>query len=76
MRLQATIVLRSADAFYVEGLLLQNLDDYFAFELDVNVIQDGADVVVEVYSENEEAGYETADFLEDNGYYLVEYIIE
>ena len=73
MGLKATIIIDNADAFEVEGLLLQNLDDYFT---DVNVFQDGAAVVVEGYSEHEEAGYETADFLEDNGYYLIEYIIE
>jgi|TARA_A100001518_G_C1158168_1_gene14038 hypothetical protein len=73
MRLQATIVLGSADAFDVEGLLLQNLDDYFT---DVEVYQDGRDVVVEVYSESEDAGDQTADFLEDNGYNIVEYILE
>ena len=73
MGLKATIIIDNADAFEVEGLLLQNLDDYFT---DVNVFQDGAAVVVEVYSEHEAAGYETADFLEDTGYYLIEYIIE
>jgi hypothetical protein len=73
MRLQATIVVGNADAFEVEGLLLQNLDDYFS---DVEIYEDGRDVVIEVYSESEDAGDQTADFLEDNGYNIVEYILE
>lgn len=73
MRHQATIVIDNADAFYVEGLLIQNLDDYFTH---VEVYDHIRDVVIEVYSENEDAGDEVADFLEDNGYYIVEYIIE
>lgn len=73
MRLQATIVVGNADAFEVERLLLQNLDDYFS---DVEIYEDGRDVVIEVYSESEDAGDQTADFLEDNGYNIVEYILE
>tara|TARA_R110000824_G_scaffold41522_7_gene123500 strand:+ start:746 stop:976 length:231 start_codon:yes stop_codon:yes gene_type:complete len=73
MGLKATIIIDNADAFEVEGLLLENLDDYFS---DVEVYEDGRDVVVEVYSRDEDAGDQTADFLEDNGYYVKEYIIE
>jgi hypothetical protein len=73
MRLQASIVVSNADAFEVENLLLQNLDDYFT---DVEVYEDGRNVVIEVYSESEDAGDQTADFLEDNGYNIVEYILE
>tara|TARA_Y100000401_G_C8322119_1_gene225974 strand:+ start:309 stop:530 length:222 start_codon:yes stop_codon:yes gene_type:complete len=73
MRSKTIIIIGNADAFDVEGLLLQNLDDYFT---DVEVYQDGRDVVIEVYSEYYNAGNETADFLEDNGYNIVEYISE
>jgi len=73
MGLKTTIIIDNADAFYVEGLIMQNLDDYFS---DVEVYQDGRNVVVEVYSRDEDAGDQTADFLEDNGYYVKEYIIE
>ncbi len=73
MRLQATIVVGNADAFEVERLLLENLDDYFS---NIEVYDYSRNVIVEVYSEDEDAGDQTADFLEDNGYYIVEYILE
>jgi len=74
MRLQATIVLDNVSISELEDLLENSgFDDYFT---EFNYFTSGSDAVIEVYSENIEAGYDTADFLEDNGYYLIEYIIE
>ena len=73
MRLQAIIVLGNADASRVEGLVFKDLHNYYtAFE----IYENGLDTIVEVYSEDEDAGEQTADYLEDNGYDIDEYIIK
>jgi len=73
-RLQATIVLDNVDVREIEDLLESSgFDDYFSY---FNYFSSGSDAVIEVYSESEDAGDQTADFLEDNGYYIVEYILE
>jgi len=54
-------------------LLWDEVDEYF---VDFTVYQDGSNVVVEVYSEEDTAGDDTADILEFYGYYIVETILE
>tara|TARA_Y100000015_G_C2318682_1_gene55628 strand:- start:3 stop:230 length:228 start_codon:yes stop_codon:yes gene_type:complete len=75
MRLQATIVVDSDNVYEIEDLLENSgFDDYFSY---FNYLNAGSDqVIIEVYSESEDAGDQTADFLEDNGYFIVEYILE
>mgnify|MGYP003147197004 CR=1 FL=1 len=73
MELIATIVIENVGVREVEDLLEQFLDDYFTY---FNFYSSGSDLVVEVHSEDLDAGDQTADFLEANGYYIVEYINE
>ena len=73
MRLQAIIVLGNADASRVEGLVFKDLHNYYT---DFEIYENGLDTIVEVYSEDEDAGEQTADYLEDNGYDIDEYIIK
>lgn len=72
MRLQATIVLdmikrtgSNTDKYEVERLLESVSEDYFT---EFEVYQEFGEIVVEVYSEDEDAGDQTAGFLIDEGY--------
>ena len=74
MRLQATIVLdmikrtgSNTDKYEVERLLQSAIDDYFT---EFEVYQEFGEIVVEVYSEDDSAGEQTADFLLDEGYQI------
>ena len=73
MRLQGTVIISDAEFRRVEGLLWDEVDEYFT---DFRVYQDGKNVVVEVYSEEDSAGDDTADILEFYGYDVVETILE
>ena len=73
MRLQGTIVIGDAEVSRIEGLLWDEVDEYF---VDFAIYQDGSNVVVEVYSEEDTAGDDTEDILEFYGYYIVETILE
>lgn len=73
-RLQATIVLdmikrtgSNTDKYEVERLLQSANDDYFT---DFDVYQEFGEIVVDVYSEDENAREQTADFLLDEGYQI------
>ena len=73
MRLQGTVIISDAEVSRIEGLLWDEVDEYFT---DFAVYQDGSNVVVEVYSEEDTAADDTADILEYYGYYVVETILE
>ena len=68
MTFQGDLKIYDADALRVQELIDGSIDDYFT---EVVVSQEGYNVIVEVYSEDDTALQQTYNFLVDEGYDLL-----